>query len=248
MKIDFIGRKFVNPISLNVHSHNTWEIIYIANGSGSVIADGKEYPFKKNNVICIPPNIIHYNTKLTNAVHTTILTPDFINPPRDEILTFSDDSTGTIGKLFDVILSRFYSNEHSKSEIISRLENVLGTIIKEMIYTGYKFSDVEKVKNAMKSNFANPDFTVADAMKNTNYSEAHFRKLIQEEIGMQPIKYLLELRLSSAAMQLQKRTNEKMSISSIAIESGFNDQGYFSRKFKEKYGVTPRGYWVNHRK
>ena len=107
-------------------------------------------------------------------------------------------------------------------------------IIKDMIHAGYKLSDVGKVKNAMITNFADPDYTIGDAMKNTNYSEAHFRKLFQEETGMPPIKYLLELRLKSAAMQLKNRANSEMSIGSIAAESGFNDQGYFARKFKEK--------------
>ena len=139
-------------------------------------------------------------------------------------------------------MAQYYSSEPASNEIIPHLANALGMIMKEMIYAGYKFSDVEKVKNAMITNFANPDYTIGDAMENTNYSEAHFRKLFQEEMGMPPVKYLLELRLSSAAMQLKNRANSEMSIASIAAESGFNDQGYFARKFKEKYKVTPREY------
>ncbi len=242
MKIDFIGRKFISTLALNIHSHNTWEIIFVSKGTGSIIADDKEYPFKKGTVICIPPDTIHYNKLTSGSIHYALLTPDFINLPEDKVIVFEDDSAKTIHNLFKVILSKFYSEGTGKNEIISRLGDVLGIIVKEMIFAGYKFSDVEKVKNAMITNFADPDFTVGDALQNTNYSEAHFRKLFQEEMGIPPIKYLLELRLSSAAMQLKKRTNSEISIASIASESGFNDQGYFARKFKEKYGITPREY------
>jgi len=248
VKIDFIGRKFIKPISLNVHSHNTWEIIYVTSGSGSLIADGEEYIFNKNNIICVPPGTVHYNTKLSNSVHTTFLTRDFIKSPQNKVIFFEDDSTATIGKLLDVMLSRFYGAESGKIEIISRLSDALSMIMKEKIHTGDKLGDVEKIKSLMISNFANPDFTVGNAVEHTNYSEAHFRKLFQAETGMPPVKYLLDLRLTSAAMQLKNRANSEMSISSIATESGFNDQGYFARKFKEKYGVTPREYWTKHRK
>lgn len=248
MKIDFIGRKFISTVALNIHSHNTWEIILARSGTGSIIADGNEYPYKKGTVICIPPNTVHYNSKNTSSVHTTILTPDFINLPRNEVLLLEDDAIETIRKLFDIILGRFYSAEPDKNSIISRLEDVLDIILKEKILTGHKFNDVGKAKEMMISNFANPDFTIKDIMENTNYSEAHFRKLFQTEIGMPPIKYLLELRLTSAATQLKKRADSEMSIASIATESGFNDQSYFARKFKEKYGVTPREYWIKHRK
>lgn len=248
MKIDFIGRKFIKPISLNMHSHNIWEIIYATSGSGTLIVDQKEYPFTKGTVACIPPNTTHHNSKNTNSIHTTILTPDFIKPSQNKVVFFEDDSNGTLGKLIDVMLSRFYETEPNKTEILSRLSDALSMIIKEMIYTGDKITDVEKVKNTMISNFANPDFTVGDAMENTNYSEAHFRKLFQNEVGMPPVKYLTELRLSSAATQLKKRANSEMSIASIALEAGFSDQSYFARKFKEKYGVSPREYWSKHRK
>ena len=242
MKIDYIGHKYIKTDSLYVHSHDIWEIVIINEGSGTLIADETEYFFKKDSIVCIPPKAVRYNTYRTDNVHSVILTSDFINPPRNEVIIFDDDSTKTIQNLFNIIMAQYYSSEPASNEIIPHLANALGMIMKEMIYAGYKFSDVEKVKNAMITNFANPDYTIGDAMENTNYSEAHFRKLFQEEMGMPPVKYLLELRLSSAAMQLKNRANSEMSIASIAAESGFNDQGYFARKFKEKYKVTPREY------
>ena len=242
MKIDYVGRKFISTASLNIHSHNTWEIILVNKGSGTIVTEKQNYSFKNGSIICIPPDITHHNKLDASNIHYTILTPDFINLAKDSVLVFEDDSAKTILNLFNVILSEFYSEDPSKNEIISRLGDVLGMIIRNMFNTGYRLSDVEKVKNAMITNYANPDYTIGDAMKNTNYSEAHFRKLFQKEMGMPPIKYLLELRLSSASMQLKSRANSEMSISSIATESGFNDQGYFARKFKAKYGLSPREY------
>ena len=243
MKIDLIWKKIIHRNEVNVHSHSTWEIIFVNEGSGVLVVDEKEYFFRENNIICIPPNMIRYNKLNTRNNHTVILTSDFINVPEDKILIFEDNSGKTIHNLFEVVISEFYSDNTLKDEILSRLEDLLSILIKDMIYKGYKFSAVEMVKNAMITNFANPDFTIGEALKNTNYSEAHFRKLFNKEVGMSPIKYLLELRLNSAATQLKKRTGTGMSVASVASESGFNDQGYFTRKFKEKYGLTPREYY-----
>ena len=242
MKIDYIGRKYIKTDSLYVHSHDIWEIVIINEGSGTLIADETKYFFKKGSIVCIPPKAVRYNTLRTDNIHSVILTSDFINPPRNEVIIFDDDSTKTIQNLFNIIMAQYYSSEPASNETIPHLANALGMIIKDMIHADYKFSDVEKVKNAIITNFANPDYTIGDAMKNTNYSEAHFRKLFQDEMGMPPVKYLLELRLSSAAMQLKNRANSEISIATIAAESGFNDQGYFARKFKAKYGLTPREY------
>ena len=79
MKIDYIGRKFISTGTLNIHSHNTWEIILVSKGSGTIVTESQKYPFKKSNVICIPPDITHHNELDASNIHYTILTPDFIN-------------------------------------------------------------------------------------------------------------------------------------------------------------------------
>jgi AraC family transcriptional regulator len=49
-------------------------------------------------------------------------------------------------------------------------------------------------------------------------------------------EYLTECRLELARDLLE---NSEMSLSQIAITSGFYDQGHFSNKFKKHHGISP---------
>ena len=52
-------------------------------------------------------------------------------------------------------------------------------------------------------------------------------------------KYEIEFRLEKAAKLL---TETEKSIAAIASETGFENVGYFCRKFKSLFGTTPKGY------
>lgn len=64
-----------------------------------------------------------------------------------------------------------------------------------------------------------------------DYSAAQFKKLT----GQSPKKYMIKKRLDYACRLLH---SEKM-VKEVAHESGFEDELYFSRKFKERLGLSP---------
>lgn len=59
--------------------------------------------------------------------------------------------------------------------------------------------------------------------------------------GMSPIEYLNEIRLNKAKSLLEESGS---TITDIAFQCGFNDSNYFSRRFKRRFGVSPRE-WRN---
>lgn len=68
-------------------------------------------------------------------------------------------------------------------------------------------------------------------------SEANFRRLFREYTGMSPIDYRNDIRLIRARNKLQ---SGEYNVSEAAIESGFSNLSFFIRKYKEKYGYTPK--------
>ena len=69
----------------------------------------------------------------------------------------------------------------------------------------------------------------------TNYFGTYFKT----HTGMTPVDYLTRVRLSHAARML-KSTREK--IKTIAHETGFRSPEYFTRVFRDAFGVTPAQY------
>ena len=62
-----------------------------------------------------------------------------------------------------------------------------------------------------------------------------FHKTLQ----MTPYSYVMEVRLSKAADLLAETG---LSVGEIASKTGFNQQSYFGKRFKEKTGMTPLEY------
>lgn len=77
---------------------------------------------------------------------------------------------------------------------------------------------------------------IADAVY---ISKSSALQIFQEGIRQSPVAYLIDHRLKCAAQIL--RSTEK-SVASIAAEVGFANAGYFCRKFRELYLLTPNEY------
>ena len=68
-------------------------------------------------------------------------------------------------------------------------------------------------------------------------SEANFRRLFREYLGLSPIDYRNNIRLNHAQSKLQ---SGEYNVSEAAFESGFSNLSFFIRLYKKKYGHTPK--------
>ncbi len=67
----------------------------------------------------------------------------------------------------------------------------------------------------------------------------YLARVFRAHYGISINKYLVSLRLELARKLLVGR---ELSLSDIAVEAGFCDQGHFSKNFKRFYGVSPGEY------
>jgi AraC family L-rhamnose operon regulatory protein RhaS len=70
-----------------------------------------------------------------------------------------------------------------------------------------------------------------------------FSDYCHELTNASPIDYLNRCRLETAARRLVNEPDA--SITAIALESGFSSSQYFCRRFKARYGMTPRAWRKN---
>ena len=82
------------------------------------------------------------------------------------------------------------------------------------------------------------DITLSSLAKRFSVSPEHFSRLFKKETGLGFSKYLNSLRLQYAEQLL--KSSEGQSITRIAEICGFDDSNYFSKKFKEVYGNSPK--------
>ncbi len=83
------------------------------------------------------------------------------------------------------------------------------------------------------------DISLEQMADYVSVSSFYLSKLFKDEKGVTFINFISDKRLEKAR-QLLSETNE--SIKEITAEIGYNDQNYFSRIFKSKYGLSPKEY------
>jgi len=82
-------------------------------------------------------------------------------------------------------------------------------------------------------------FSVKRIAKTCGLSPSRFAHLFRAQVGMTPQQFNERCRLNRAAELL--RTGN-MTIASVAEEVGFNNQFYFSNRFRKAYGKCPRAF------
>ena len=68
-------------------------------------------------------------------------------------------------------------------------------------------------------------------------SSKQLRRKVYAITGETTVAYLMHLRLEKAREMLISQPNK--SVSEIAVLCGFEEGGYFTKAFKQQYGVTP---------
>lgn len=169
---------------------------------------------------------------------------------------------------FDTILTRLdtlmsgENNEHryeQQQEIFGNVESLMSTVNdtlsastkpeerKEFIEP--KISDMQIVSldqrlvdaatAYVEENLSNGDITVETMSEALNMSRVHLYKRLTAITGMTPSEFIRDLRLRHAEQLILR---SQLSVSEISYKVGFNNPRYFSKYFKEKYGVIPSQY------
>jgi AraC family transcriptional regulator of arabinose operon len=85
----------------------------------------------------------------------------------------------------------------------------------------------------------NSNISLDDLCKHCNYSTSRFSSLFKQKTGYAPIDYFIQMKMQKASQQLDF-TNS--SIKEIAMNMGFDDPYYFSKRFRKVIGVSPQKY------
>jgi AraC-like DNA-binding protein len=72
-----------------------------------------------------------------------------------------------------------------------------------------------------------------------NYSPSRFSSLFKQKTGYAPIDYFIQMKMQKASQHLDFTDQ---SIKEIALNMGFDDPYYFSRRFSKVIGMSPTKY------
>ena len=102
--------------------------------------------------------------------------------------------------------------------------------------------DEKLIDHAVKyveDNIARSDLSVEELSQALGMSRVHLYKKLVNITGKTPIEFIRVIRLKRAAQLLRQ---SQQNVSEVAYQVGFNNPKYFSKYFKEEFGVLPSNY------
>lgn len=127
-------------------------------------------------------------------------------------------------------------------ELIVRIKNLLSRkVVKDdepqVEEDSVSTSVVDRAISFVEQNLSNQDLSVAELAQAINYSQSQLNRILKCELGLTTVQLILELRLQRAHQLLLSK--EVYSIKEVQHRVGILSQSYFSRKYKERFGISP---------
>jgi len=155
------------------------------------------------------------------------------------VLQLKDESLRPL--LVQIYNSRGNSSA-SEAKMLGALYQFLGVLIEKSEQIGSKKTPTKQyVEQAIKfisRNFSS-EISIEDVANAVRISPSHLYRIFSSELGMPPAQFLIRYRINEACSILK---NSDLSISEVAVSTGFSDPLYFSRAFKKIKGLSPRAY------
>ena len=98
---------------------------------------------------------------------------------------------------------------------------------------------LQKVKEAILNRLSDEQLSVDSLAEEIGLSRAHFYRKVTALTGLPVNELIRRFRLERAAQLLVQQWG---SVSQVAYEVGYSNPSYFSKRFKEQYGVLPSEY------
>lgn len=144
---------------------------------------------------------------------------DFINKPFDD--------TELLAKICNIIL---WLKNTQMQVLINKMND-------ETEQNSEKVNPLlEQLMQVIETHYTNPNFSFDDIAQSLGMSKSTLIRRLKSLTDKSPVEILSEYRLNKAKKRLE---NSSESVSEVAYQVGFNDPLYFSRKFKEAFGISP---------
>ena len=175
----------------------------------------------------------------TNHIPIVMLTARADNSDKIEGLSLGADDY--LIKPFGTLelLTRLKNLIHQRRQLHEHFRKVLHAFSPEL--TKEKSMDtrfLQNVRSVIEMNMDDETFGVTELSDKIGLSRSQLHRKLSSLTGLSPNEVIRNMRLQKAKILIEQKTG---TIAEIAYRCGFNSPAYFSKCFRDYYGITPAG-------
>lgn len=263
---DFTIQKHTRFAPVPIHTHNFIEINYIYNGECTQIIDEREILLQKGQICLIDTNIPHSikettaddiiinilihkeyfrNHLLINSLSKGIITDFILNVisetanHRQYIIFKNNEFRQIHTTICEMLQESYFPNIGSKQAIGNYIGIFFIKLLRDFDYetngqTNRQDQEILEILKYLETNYEH--INLSTFAQKFNYSPNYLSTLLKKKVGKGYFEIVLDKKLNKARTLLK---NTNMTINEIAIASGFNNQSFFYKKYKEKFNESP---------
>ena len=246
------------PVGHKSHTHVYYEMVYVFDGEVEMTIQGREYHVKAGSLVFLNQFDEHC-TRLLSGVYKRY----YLRIPPTQLMAFHNEvlllsvfrlrssnfpyilSTGDRKELFDnyfsLILDTYRRSGPYADERLEALVTLILTdahSIRPDMFTPpntLSFLPIQDILDELDQRFAEK-FSLDELSRRYHVSPGCLSSHFHQQVGMSPMQYVTQRRLTHARVLLIK-TN--LTVAKIAALCGYNDISNFVRRFRQQYHVTP---------
>lgn len=222
------------------HKHKNYEIIVYVKGSGTFHCDNKDILVAPGKIMIIPPWAVHSLT-FTDGLERIFINGEFnqiFNLTSPTVVLDNSENEGLM------LAKMIYNNRYSNGEYVTVLVNAFAHFLLQSL----KMEDeigliIKDIVDKITNEFYDCNISLSHLLRKSGYAEDYIRAQFKKITGKTPTEFLTKIRINHACYLIDTYKNS-LSLAEIAEKCGYTDYIYFSRRFKQIMGISPRKYMI----
>lgn len=242
-----------------LHTHSFVEVAFVVSGAGNHVCDAVATPLRVGDVLVLEPGRAH---GYSDCEELTVLNCCFTEPFFDALLAslrsdvvprpgggrlvqgrFAVDDAAQVTAHITEVLGLLSVEAAPPAAVLAEVVHLLAQLPSAMpVLTAGRRAPARSVSIAcarlIDASLDDP-ITLDHLADELHLTKHHLVRTFTADFGVPPLTYLAARRLDVGAHLLA--TTDR-GIADIASAVGLTDANYFSRRFKQRFGLTPSAY------